>query len=249
MNSSIPTTCSQCQQGVPYWYCPNCLDYLCGECTEQGICRNCHKECVPVETDSGRIKPKRSRLQPNQDVTQAYQDAVCRGSFGGIVPNPIIIREPSLDEKSAIDVEPHLFAGIGLRGVNWLVDFLFFILIGSIIQGNRGTESEQETFVIFWWICLFLYYIVCEAAFQRTIGKLLTGTMVVRFDGTKPKVGQIILRTFCRFIPFNPISGLFHEHGLFWHDRISRTLVVKRKALLASEKQDADQDTDEKIIV
>ena len=53
------------------------------------------------------------------------------------------------------------------------------------------------------------YYVILEASFGWTIGKLVTGTRVVRFDGDKPHFPQILGRTFARFIPFEPFSVLF----------------------------------------
>jgi uncharacterized RDD family membrane protein YckC len=73
----------------------------------------------------------------------------------------------------------------------------------------------------------FGYYVVLEAAFGWTVGKLITGTRVVRFDGDKPRVPQIIGRTFARFVPFEPFSVLFGNTKLGWHDSWSGTRVVK----------------------
>jgi uncharacterized RDD family membrane protein YckC len=56
-------------------------------------------------------------------------------------------------------------------------------------------------------------------------GKLLFGTFVVSASGAKPAFGQIVKRTLCRYIPFEPFS-FFGETG--WHDSISKTRVVRR---------------------
>jgi uncharacterized RDD family membrane protein YckC len=49
---------------------------------------------------------------------------------------------------------------------------------------------------------------------------------VVRFDGNKPNVPQIIGRTFARFIPFEPFSVAFGSSNNGWHDSLSGTRVV-----------------------
>ena len=66
-----------------------------------------------------------------------------------------------------------------------------------------------------------------EAAFGWTFAKLITGTRVVRIDGTKPSFPQVIGRTLARFIPFEPFSVLFSDSKLGWHDSLSNTRVVR----------------------
>lgn len=70
----------------------------------------------------------------------------------------------------------------------------------------------------------FVYYLVSEAVFQQTIGKAIVGTKVVDAELRTPSFRQILIRTFCRFIPFEPVSFLFKKVG--WHDSISNTIVV-----------------------
>lgn len=71
------------------------------------------------------------------------------------------------------------------------------------------------------------YAIVSEALFQRTLGKMITGTCVVRADGTKPTFGQIVGRSFARFIPFEAFSFLGGKgFPVGWHDSLSGTRVI-----------------------
>lgn len=72
---------------------------------------------------------------------------------------------------------------------------------------------------------LVAYYVLFEAIFGRTPGKLITGTRVVTLDGAKPGFGQIIGRSFARLVPFEPFSFLGSRGG--WHDRWSGTRVVR----------------------
>jgi uncharacterized RDD family membrane protein YckC len=75
-------------------------------------------------------------------------------------------------------------------------------------------------------ICAMIgYYIIFEGAFGWTVGKLITGTRVIRFDGRKPRFPQIVGRTAARFIPFEPFSLLGGGNG--WHDSMSGTRVVR----------------------
>jgi uncharacterized RDD family membrane protein YckC len=71
----------------------------------------------------------------------------------------------------------------------------------------------------------FVYYLICELTTRRTVGKLITNTKVMTTDFEKPTNSKIILRTLCRFIPFEPLSGFTYP----WHDTITSTCVVKIK--------------------
>jgi uncharacterized RDD family membrane protein YckC len=56
------------------------------------------------------------------------------------------------------------------------------------------------------------------------VGKLITGSKVVRHDGTAIDWKDAVVRTLCRFIPFEAFSAL----GTYpWHDQLSKTKVVK----------------------
>jgi uncharacterized RDD family membrane protein YckC len=69
------------------------------------------------------------------------------------------------------------------------------------------------------------YYCLLEGLTGRTIGKWITGTRVVGLEGERATFGGIVVRTLARLIPFEGISFLFSESG--WHDRLSRTRVVR----------------------
>lgn len=74
-----------------------------------------------------------------------------------------------------------------------------------------------------------LYYFITELTMQRSIGKFATGTVVIDEYGNKPSGALLLGRTFSRLIPFDALSCL-GERG--WHDKISRTYVVKKKEAL-----------------
>jgi uncharacterized RDD family membrane protein YckC len=64
-----------------------------------------------------------------------------------------------------------------------------------------------------------------EIKFQKTLGKFITKTKVVKMNGEKPENSDIILRTFCRFLPFDRLSFVFTKNG--FHDFLSKTKVIK----------------------
>ncbi len=129
-------------------------------------------------------------------------------------------------------------AGAGVRVLTLLLDYVIYLglsmiggMILAIIAMLIGSEkmlefisSEGGGYVIAFPIYIG-YYIIMEAAFGRTIGKLACGTRVVNQHGRKASVGQIFGRTFCRFIPFEAFSFLGSEtRG--WHDSIAKTYVI-----------------------
>ena len=85
-------------------------------------------------------------------------------------------------------------------------------------------------------VTVFVYYFLCEALWQRTLAKLITGTKVVTINGTKPPLDAIGMRTLLRFIPFEPLSFLTKKAG-GWHDRWSGTVVVRTQAAQSRQPQ------------
>ena len=74
-------------------------------------------------------------------------------------------------------------------------------------------------------ILYLAYYSLLEFYFQRTLGKLVTGTKVVHRNGDKITFPTIFKRTLSRWIPIDIFYYLFSKNGL--HDRLSKTLVIK----------------------
>lgn len=73
------------------------------------------------------------------------------------------------------------------------------------------------------------YFMIMELLTGKTIGKLLTSTVVVDRFGNKPQNSDIIKRSFARLIPFDALSYLGTiPRG--WHGTLSDTYVVEEKA-------------------
>jgi uncharacterized RDD family membrane protein YckC len=73
------------------------------------------------------------------------------------------------------------------------------------------------------WIATYAFF---EGLFGWTIGKLITGTRVVRLDAdVKPPFLNILGRSFARLIPFEPLSFFGTKPG-GWHDHLSKTRTV-----------------------
>jgi len=133
----------------------------------------------------------------------------------------------------------------GLRFANYFIDNIVLSFIGfglglmiGLILDSAGYEmtAEGEFVDVPLWINLVInfvhipltlaYYIIFEVALGRTLGKLITGTKVVNADGGEASVGQVVGRSFARYIPFEAFSFL-GETGRGWHDSLSKTYVVK----------------------
>lgn len=131
-------------------------------------------------------------------------------------------------------------ASLSQRFFNNLIDTLVFLgivmTVGMILAlsaeslgGSAETVfSDGGLFNLVSYVIFLLYYFGMEAATGRTVGKLLTGTKVVRLgDCGRAPLAAIFLRSVIRFVPFNALSIFFKaEELLTWHDKWSRTMVV-----------------------
>ncbi len=122
---------------------------------------------------------------------------------------------------------------------NYLIDYatviVFLILLGAlagfiwgvaVADWMAGLSAVEETLLI--WGVFRCYYIVFEGLFDRTLGKVITGTRVVDKFGQPPSFGQVVARSFFRLIPFESIS-VFQSSRVAWHDSLASTIVVKSR--------------------
>lgn len=157
--------------------------------------------------------------------------------------NPDLLQE----FEQPVDLTP---VSPGLRFVNFLIDvvafyalsFIIGVIVGLFIAAaaiSSETYNDQTTtrssedgayiqlLLLFGWIAiLFAYYTLFEYfAKGRTLGKLVTGTLAVREDGSALTFKDAFLRTLYRFIPFEAFSAFGYRP---WHDSIANTLVIKK---------------------
>jgi len=109
-----------------------------------------------------------------------------------------------------------------------LFGILFFAMILSSSFTFWITSLGDLGYNIFGVLTMSFYYIIIELTTQRSVGKYITGTMVVMEDGSKPQARAIVIRTFCRFLPFEVFSFL-GSYPRGWHDSASGTYVVNAK--------------------
>lgn len=145
-----------------------------------------------------------------------------------------------------------------LRLVNYIIDFafcyfliiIFYALCGflySLITGASfevvATEIGNINTFIDRFVTLGLYIcLMCVFEFLtkgRSLGKLITGTVAVKTDGSPLSFRDYFLRNLSRAIPFDFLSFL-GQNG--WHDTVTDTRVVKKKRYEESQIQKIDLD-------
>lgn len=148
-----------------------------------------------------------------------------------------------------------LLASHGQRFVNLLIDslvqlLLLFIVLVFMVAGMELKESKAylDHFAVDVWqqytftasVTLF-YYNVFEIFTARTVGKWITQTVVVDENGEKPNHEMILVRSLCRLIPLNWLPFLLSlfmgSSAKGWHDSISKTYVVDKRALEQEKRE------------
>ena len=136
-----------------------------------------------------------------------------------------------------------LYASQLQRFLNLCIDLMFiYIIVLSLGTTIILVAMSSNNFELSNWVenlgileigfysvvVAFLYYYITEVYFSRTIAKLITHTLVVNADGSKPSKKSFFIRTSCRFIPFEAFTFL-NEFPRGWHDSFSQTYVVKKR--------------------
>lgn len=101
-------------------------------------------------------------------------------------------------------------------------------------------EQTRPIGIVLWLIATLLYYPVSEGVWGRTLGKLVTGMIVVDETGRPPGIWKAVLRTLLRLIEVNPfllggipagIAVAMSEKRQRLGDMVAQTYVVPLKAL------------------
>ena len=148
---------------------------------------------------------------------------------------------PSVFDEMALETPMFAYATTGQRFVNFLVDYaifygyniLVFIVFGFCmgLSGHTGDEIREmlSDRLILYGSTIFNFltiYTFIEAVTKgRSLGKVITRTQAVNEDLTRIKLKQAFLRSLCRLIPFEVFSGFW---GYTWHDRFTKTYVIKK---------------------
>jgi uncharacterized RDD family membrane protein YckC len=127
-------------------------------------------------------------------------------------------------------------AGAGKRFANYIIDliacYIFSALMGVVVFVTGiitvNDSGAQFTFLFLNILSFFLAWFAMEAIFKgKSLGKLITKTRAVNeADGSKITVRTAFLRSLCRLVPFEPLSGL-GSPTFPWHDKWTGTVVVE----------------------
>ncbi|MFY0673283.1 MAG: RDD family protein [Bacteroidia bacterium] len=117
-------------------------------------------------------------------------------------------------------------ADLGVRFANLFIDGIIVRVLNTVLTLAIATIEPSIGYVV-GFLTYFIYYIALEAATGQTLGKMITGTIVVDEHGQKIDGGKAAIRTICRIIPFEPLS-FFGSKRRGWHDTISKTYVIKK---------------------
>lgn len=138
--------------------------------------------------------------------------------------------------RSSSNVYP---VSAGTRFANYFIDgiihtILYYVLVYGGISSGAFVGPEV---ILLRFFIIVGYYTILEGSTGKTIGKMITGTVVVMEDGSKPTTDKIIARSFSRLIPFNAFSFLF-LNGVGWHDTISKTRVVAKNSIVFEDENE-----------
>ena len=130
----------------------------------------------------------------------------------------------------AIIVQRWLGCWVDLFGV------IACLLIPDFVLGNA---LYQQTLGL-WLLLAVAYFVVPEWRWGRTLGKLITGTVIVNVHGGTPGIGQVLVRTVFRLFEVNPLiaggipAGLaaaFGKRKQRIGDMVANTYVIFSKDL------------------
>jgi uncharacterized RDD family membrane protein YckC len=120
--------------------------------------------------------------------------------------------------------------GCLFAGMNFAVGLVVGLIMLTGGDVSESTELFANIIATFGGLfATFLYYVFFEGVFRTSLGKLIVGTKVVDVDDGPASFGQVLIRSLCRFIPFEQFTFLFGADRHFprgLHDRLSGTKVI-----------------------
>ena len=145
-----------------------------------------------------------------------------------------------LPEILDYDIQPSSYedAGLWKRFGNLVIDScmiwlssvgIFFFLLNS--EGINNKISSFEGTLIICHLFHFLYYFVFEKLTGgKTLGKIITNTIVVDIHGREVSTQQYVLRSLIRLIPLY-FLGFLKTEANGWQDRWTKTMVIENKKI------------------
>lgn len=138
------------------------------------------------------------------------------------------------------DIEAEVYsqpATLAKRFLNLLLDiigFYVFVFFVGITLGFASEGAGQDIYgdhsnlffeYFLSYFCYLIYYTLLEGATKgRSLGKLITGTVAVKNDGSAITRKDALMRSLCRLVPFEAFSAFGYAP---WHDKWTDTTVIK----------------------
>jgi len=119
-------------------------------------------------------------------------------------------------------------------GLSYLTGTAVGILLGLLFPGYIMRISQSKDMFdllpvsyLIGVVNYLVYYTICEKGFKGyTLGKLVTGTRVIREDGDELTIKDALLRSLSRLVPFE----IFSAFGAYpWHDSWTKTRVIRTR--------------------
>jgi len=153
--------------------------------------------------------------------------------------------QPEIYSEDLLTIEKEFVrADSGKRFVNYLIDFVFFIVVAvgffvgmdTLSVGSMDVFFDDSTgadlfFRVVFTILYAVFMSATEAIFKgKTLGKLVTGTRAVNLDGSPISVGTAFGRGFSRAVPFCAFSA-FGTPCNPWQDKWTSTMVIDERKM------------------
>lgn len=139
------------------------------------------------------------------------------------------------------------FGIIVRRWLGCWIDLAVFFSFFLIPDAALGNELYRQ-FLPVWLLAALAYFPLCEWRWGRTLGKVISGTIIVTADGQPPNLWQAIARTLLRVIEVNPfllgglpagLVALSSKHRQRMGDAMAGTYVVVTKDLRHIQEVDS----------
>ena len=122
-------------------------------------------------------------------------------------------------------------ADLGSRFGNFLIDRVFVSIL--MFTGISLTSQIEEELISGAFLIIYIgYYALSETLFGQTLGKVITGTVVVDKNWSKPHLRRVLMRFLIRHLGIiNVLSFIFSSRRRGLHDLASGTYVVNKRDL------------------
>ncbi|MCC6371281.1 MAG: RDD family protein [Bacteroidia bacterium] len=113
------------------------------------------------------------------------------------------------------------------RLINFIVDLIIIALLMEItFRLEDLIDFKTPVKILRVIIVVGGYRIPMEYFFGKAVGKYITKTMVVDYNGNRITIKTALVRSLCRWIPFEYLSLGLGADAKAWHDTISNTHVI-----------------------